>query len=110
MADVESNGDAAQLAVTGTVGSDGLALLAVCGEVDISNVGQLSEAVDAALQEGASAIAFDLGQLAFIDSAGLAMLAAAARRVDSLTLKDPSPIVARVIELSGLSPVLPIQP
>jgi len=88
---------------------DGSALVSVIGEVDISNVEILRGAVESLLEQGRRAIVFDLRRLTFIDSAGLAMLASAARRVDSIALRDPSPIVRRVIDVSGLGSVLPIE-
>jgi anti-anti-sigma factor len=52
---------------------------------------------------------FDLSRLRFMDSAGIAVLIGAAAKVKAVHLRDPSPIVRRVIEVTGLSDVLPIE-
>ena len=42
-----------------------------------------------------------------MDSAGIAVLLAASRKVPSVSLRDPSPAVRRVLEMTGLTTVLP---
>jgi anti-anti-sigma factor len=44
-----------------------------------------------------------------MDSAGIAVLIRAAANVNAIHLRDPSPIVRRLIEVTGLSGVLPIE-
>jgi anti-anti-sigma factor len=52
---------------------------------------------------------FDLSGLRFIDSAGIAVLLEAAERVGSISVRDPAPPVRRVIEVTGLTEVLPLE-
>jgi anti-anti-sigma factor len=52
---------------------------------------------------------FDLSGLRFLDSAGIAVLIGAAAMVNAVHLRDPSPIVRRVVEVTGLSDVLLIE-
>jgi anti-anti-sigma factor len=52
-----------------------------------------------------SRLTFDLTRLRFIDSAGLAVLVAAAATT-TVTVRNPSEIVRSVIEATGLATVL----
>jgi anti-anti-sigma factor len=101
---------AAEVSVETTGAATGTAVVAVSGELDISNVQSVRDAVSSAFGEGATRIVFDLGGLRFMDSAGIAMVVAATEKADAVTLRDPSPIVRRVIELTGLTELLPIEP
>ena len=49
---------------------------------------------------------FDLSELSFMDSAGFAVLLGGARRVPLVRLRDPTPAVRRVVEVTGLTTVL----
>ena len=42
-----------------------------------------------------------------MDSAGIAVLLGATRRVPAVRLREPSPAVRRVLEMTGLTTVLP---
>jgi anti-sigma B factor antagonist len=82
-------------------------ILAVSGELDMSNVDVLKAAV-AALR--ADKVVFDLSALRFMDSAGIAALLEAREQIGSVLLRAPSPTVRRVIEVTGLADVLPVEP
>jgi anti-sigma B factor antagonist len=88
----------------------GALVVRVTGEVDMSNAGDIREVVDQVTATGVDRLIFDLGGLEFIDSSGLAVLLAAAQRVPSVQLRNPSPIVRRVVEVTGLSETLPTEP
>jgi anti-sigma B factor antagonist len=96
--------------VTVEVGEDrpGSALMVLAGELDISNVGEVREAVSGVCAKGPDLLIFDVSQLSFVDSAGLAALVGAARSVP-VRLRSPSPVVSRVVELAGLGSVLPTE-
>ena len=53
---------------------------------------------------------FDLSGLRFMDSAGISALIGATGKVRDVRLREPSQAVRRVIELTGLTGVLPIGP
>lgn len=89
-------------------GGDALVILA--GELDSSNVASLEATIASITAEHRERLVFDLSGLRFMDSAGIAVLIDAAAKVDAVRLRDPSPVVRRVIELTGLSGVLPIEP
>lgn len=108
MADLEPNAPP-DLTVDARLDPGRAALVSVTGELDVSNVEVLRSAVDSVLP-GADSIIFDLSGLRFMDSAGIAVLAGAAQKVRLAYLRSPSAIVSRVIELTGLSDLLPVEP
>jgi anti-anti-sigma factor len=87
----------------------GILVVRVTGEVDMSNAAHVQEVVDHAIVPDIERLIFDLGSLEFIDSSGLAVLLAAAQKVSSVQLRNPSAIVRRVIEVTGLSETLPTE-
>jgi stage II sporulation protein AA (anti-sigma F factor antagonist) len=99
----------AELHLQTRVEPSGAALISVSGELDVSNAQTLESAI-AELTAGKAPpeLIFDMSGLRFMDSAGIAVLLGAAKRVDRVSLRDPSPIVRRVVELTGLSAVLPV--
>jgi anti-sigma B factor antagonist len=88
----------------------GAPLITVAGEVDISNAAALEAAVAAATARTPERLIFDLAGLRFMDSAGIAVLLAAANNVAAVRLRSPSPTVRRVVELTGLADVLVMEP
>jgi anti-sigma B factor antagonist len=83
--------------------ASGVPTVKVTGEVDMSNVDVVRAAVDLAIAHAPDRIVFDLGDLEFMDSSGLAMLLAVAERVSIVELRGLRPLIRRVIELTGLS-------
>jgi stage II sporulation protein AA (anti-sigma F factor antagonist) len=101
--------ETAELQVQATLEPSGAVLVSVEGELDVSNARQLESAVARATDEHKpSELVFDLAGLRFMDSAGIAVLLGATKRVERVSLRQPSPIVRRVVELTGLSAVLPV--
>ena len=100
----------AQLEVQTGADPAGQPVIRVAGELDIASVERLRVAVDAAMQERPDRLTFDLSALRFMDSAGIAVLLGAARDVTSVRLRSPSTAVRRVVELTGLSDVLVVEP
>jgi anti-sigma B factor antagonist len=87
----------------------GAPLITVSGELDVSNADELKEAVTAAIARNSERVVFDLRELQFMDSAGIAVLLFASERA-SVVLREPSQVVRRVVELTGLDQVLAIEP
>ena len=80
-------------------------VITVSGHVDASNAHSLRTAVASAAKGHPHRIVFDMSRLQFIDSTGLAVLLNIASTVD-VVLRNPSPAVRRVVELSGLTTIL----
>lgn len=101
---------AAELAIDTRTDPTGVPVVILSGELDSSNVGSLEVVVAAITAERPARLIFDLSDLRFMDSAGIAVLIGAAAKVDAVSLRDPSPIVRRLMEITGLSGVLPVEP
>jgi anti-anti-sigma factor len=86
---------------------DGTATMHVAGEVDAHNCDQLATTLDAE-SGGAdlSRLVIDATELSFIDSSGISALLALRERITDdggeFELRDPTPAVRRVIEITGL--------
>jgi anti-anti-sigma factor len=83
---------------------DGVQVVELSGEFDNSNAGELKKHVEQAVSEGRPLL-IDLARCTFIDSAGLAALVAAQRRLTeasgSFAVCCPAPQVTRLLELTG---------
>lgn len=101
---------AAEVAIDTRVDAAGVPLIAVTGELDSSNVASLDAAIASITAERPQRLILDLSGLRFMDSAGISVLIGAAAKVEAVHLRNPSPAVRRVIELTGLTGVLPIEP
>jgi anti-sigma B factor antagonist len=88
----------------------GVPIVKITGEVDMSNVDVVRAAVDLAIADDPERIVFELGDLEFMDSSGLAMLLAITERISVVELRRPRPLIRRVIELTGLSIAFVIAP
>jgi anti-sigma B factor antagonist len=109
MADLE-DGEAAEITLSTRVDPGGARVVSLAGELDSSNVHTLSETMTTLAAGRPEWVIFDLGALRFMDSAGIAVLVRTAAEVDTVQVRDPSPIVRRIIEVTGLSDVLRIVP
>jgi anti-sigma B factor antagonist len=87
----------------------GAPVITLAGDLDMSNAEELKQTVTAVTAGHPTQLVFSLGRLRFIDSAGIAVMLAAAN-VAEVRLREPSAAVRRVVELTGLSHVLQIEP
>jgi anti-sigma B factor antagonist len=99
----------AQLDISTATEPHGVAVITIVGDVDISNAARLTDAVTAVVEGRSHRLVFDVADLRFIDSAGISVLVGAANTFDEVSLREPSPIVSRVIELTGLAELLPTE-
>jgi anti-sigma B factor antagonist len=88
----------------------GAQVVVLSGELDTSNAALLQERVESLAPQPAQRLIFDLGGLRFMDSAGIAVLLGAEAKASSVSLRNPSPIIRRVLETTGLSAVFSIEP
>ena len=96
--------------VIATEDSDGIPVISVAGQLDISNAAALEQALARVAAARPRALIFDLSGLEFMDSAGVSVLVRARAEVGEVRLRNPTPIVRRLIEITGLSGILPIEP
>jgi anti-anti-sigma factor len=81
--------------------------LRLAGEIDMATAPALQEALLVTLADGRP-VTVDMKDVTFIDSSGLKVIVSAAAETASrepLTVKDPSAVVRRVLELFGLEQV-----
>ncbi len=89
---------------------DGVLVLRLSGELDVTNAKQVRSAVDAVLSSETERLIFELEGLQFMDSSGIAMLVSVAHKVREVQVRNPSIIVRRLIELTGLADALHVTP
>lgn len=86
----------------------GVPVVKLIGEIDISNAEPIGDALADIVGPDARQVVVDLGALDFMDSAGIAMLLRTAARVDALEIRNPSDVIRRIIECTGLSGIFRI--
>lgn len=100
------------ISITSQVKDNGI-VVAVMGEVDVSNADELRKALDAAASVGESTIEVDLAQVPYIDSTGIGVLVGAAHRAadaqTSFCVLHPQRNVARVLGMLGVSDELGVR-
>lgn len=100
----------ATVVISQSADPSGAVVLALSGEIDLSSVALVQAEVDRVLESKPESIVFDMSELSFMDSSGIAVLLGCAARVGSVQVRNPSTVVRRVIELSGLTATLPMTP
>jgi anti-sigma B factor antagonist len=89
-----------------TSDTDGVAVIELIGEIDLSNVDAVRATIESTVSSSHERIVFDLDRLDFLDSSGIALVLWAAAQARSVELRRPSDIVRRIIEVTGLSEIL----
>lgn len=92
------------------VDPSGTPVLKVTGELDLCSVGPIHAAIEAIITAKPDRILFDRGELRFMDISGLRMFLAVTEQISEVDLLDPSPIVRKVIDLTGTSGAFSITP
>ena len=105
-----AGGRAAEIVIDTQLDPTGARLISVSGELDSSNVALLEATIASVTAEHPERLIFDLSGLRFMDSAGISALIGAAGKVNAVHLRNPSQAVRRVVELTGLTGVLPMGP
>jgi anti-sigma B factor antagonist len=106
----ELDDTAAEIEIDARTDADGAVVVTLSGELDLSNVARLDATIASTLAEHPARLVFDLSGLRFMDSAGIAVLVRASTQVETVHIRDPSPGVKRLIEITGLTGVLPTEP
>jgi anti-sigma B factor antagonist len=89
--------------------STGAQVVVLSGELDSANAATLKERVASIPSQPAQPLIFDLTGLRFMDSAGIAVLIGATANAGSVSLRNPSPTIRRVLQATGLSDVFSIE-
>ncbi len=93
---------------------DGVTVVRVSGDLDVSDTLSLRETLGEAQGDGAGTVLLDLAEVGFIDSAGIGLLVTAQRRATGaggqFALAALTPTVARVLELTRTDRMLTVLP
>lgn len=92
---------------------EGVPVVQVRGEIDMSNAKQLTKAIEGAADEADGALIVSLGEVSYFDSQGVDVLVRIAERFDAnrrrLILVAPQGAgPRRILTLAGLPDVIPI--
>ena len=93
-----------------TFEAGGTAVVRVVGEIDISTVDAVNTALSTAVGRNPDRVVFELSGVEFMDSSGIAALLRARKLAKSIELRNPSTVVRRLIDMTGLTDILPIEP
>ena len=85
-------------------------IVTIRGEVDITAVDDLHERVGPLLEGGTPRMVVDVSQVRFADSSAIALWVRWATASDHFELRDPQPLLRRVIAAMGLTEKLAVQP
>jgi anti-sigma B factor antagonist len=88
-------------------------VVALSGELDVASSQGFTEQLISLIEGGTTELVIDLAQLAFIDSTGLSAILQANRKLGGkgqLVLREPTPLVRQVLEVTGLTAALRIVP
>jgi anti-anti-sigma factor len=82
---------------------DGILVLRIFGELDVTSADDVRSTLDTALGSEAERVVFDLGGLEFMDSSGIALLLSVTAKVREVQVRNPPAIIRRLLELTGLA-------
>ena len=87
-------------------------VIALHGELDVAASQGLSDELAELIDSGTTDLIIDLTKLAFIDSTGLSAILRANRKLEKghLVLLQPTAMVRQVLEITGLTGALRIEP
>lgn len=109
MAELDTDPPAA-IVIDTQLDDSGDPVVVLSGELDASNVASLETAMASVTAAAPQRVTFDLSALGFMDSSGIAVLINTAAKVSEVYLRQPSPIIRRVLETTGLSSLLTVEP
>ena len=89
-------------------------LVVLAGELDDATVPTLRNALLDPIEHLKDHLVLDIGMLTFLDSSGLGLFVSVHKKLESkgcsLTIFAPTPMARRVLEITGLTEILTIQP
>lgn len=93
-----------------TIDGDRHATVSIAGELDMSGIDPLAARVDEVLSHGINSLTVDVGAVRFADSSAIALWVRWASAVQEFELREPPPLLRRVIGAMGLSEKLGATP
>ena len=109
--DGDSNSD--NLTIDVRIEDADVVVVCLAGEIDISNADAVRAAVASAVEQNVgqhdvALLVLDMAAVDFIDSSGVTVLLQSAKLVRAFQIRRPSTAVRRIIEMTGLSEMLPL--
>jgi len=103
-----------ELSEVEVVARDGVPVVRISGEIDLSNADAVLRSIEAAIDDQAPGLVVDLRELEFLDSAGVRLLFEAARLVTVVdgrfvALVGPGSPALRVLELAEATSLFPLE-
>jgi anti-sigma B factor antagonist len=89
---------------------DGTAVIRLSGELDMVSVETVRSVIESSLAGPADRLVFEVSALDFMDSSGIALLISMTRKAEAVEVRNPTAIVRRIIELTGLTDILIMVP
>ena len=92
--------------------ADGASEVRVAGELDVASASELHRTLRAELAAGMDQVVLDLSAVAFMDSSALRALLSVLNDGDAgrrLVVRRPSPPVERLLAVTGLGDVVPVE-
>jgi anti-sigma B factor antagonist len=86
----------------------GTPVICLSGDLDMTSVKQVHAAVEAALGSRPGRVILDASGLTYMDSSGVALMVQVSRIAREVQVRNPTRIVRRLLELTGLSEILQI--
>lgn len=105
----ELEGGASHATVELSTDDAGPPVITLTGEIDMSNVVVVEDRLQAMLSGARERVVIDVSSLTFIDSSGIAVLLRASEKSQRFELRNPSSMIKRIIEATGLSEVLQVE-
>jgi anti-sigma B factor antagonist len=109
MSDLDAGGAAIAM-LTRSSDEGGMTTVAISGELDISNADELRKQFEPILASMPTSLILDVSELSFMDSSGIALLVQVATQINSVTLRNPTPLIHRVLDATGVSTLLGVKP
>jgi anti-sigma B factor antagonist len=92
-----------------STGADGVPVVALRGELDFATAPVADASIAPLLADQPARVVFDLTGVTFLDSSGIAVLVRSAHQAGTVAIRNPSTVVRRVIECTGLEETLHIE-
>ena len=84
-------------------GDDGSVVVALEGELDLATTERLNAAVEDTIASVKGTLIVDVAKLRFADSSAIALWVSWSQRVPRLEIRNPQPMILRVIQAMGLT-------
>jgi anti-sigma B factor antagonist len=108
-----ANGALTQFTAKVTTPVDGIVVVALAGELDLSCAAELGQTLGGLAEAGDGRFVIDLSQLEFIDSTGISALLSAAKRIHerggTMVVAQPAASVSHLFEILQLEKLIPIE-